>query len=30
MGGLTPVPVLSALAHFPEDFSRAPLRVAAE
>ncbi len=25
MGGLTPVPVLSALAHFPEDFRRAPV-----
>ncbi len=30
MGGLTPVPVLSALQHFPEDFSRAPRRAAAE
>ncbi len=29
MGGLTPVPVLSALTHFPEDFDRAP-RLAAE
>jgi formate dehydrogenase iron-sulfur subunit len=24
MGGLTPVPVMSALAHFPEDFDKAP------
>jgi formate dehydrogenase iron-sulfur subunit len=24
MGGLTPLPVMSALAHFPEDFRRAP------
>jgi formate dehydrogenase iron-sulfur subunit len=23
MGGLTPVPVMSALTHFPEDFDRA-------
>jgi formate dehydrogenase iron-sulfur subunit len=30
MGGLTPVPVMSALTHFPEDFTRAPVRVAAE
>ena len=30
MGGLTPVPVLSALKHFPEDFRRAPLMQAAE
>ena len=31
MGGLTPVPVMSALTHFPEDFRRAPvLAVAAE
>ena len=30
MGGLTPVPVRSALRHFPEDFGPAPLRVAAE
>ncbi|HEY0205541.1 MAG TPA: NADH-ubiquinone oxidoreductase-F iron-sulfur binding region domain-containing protein, partial [Acetobacteraceae bacterium] len=29
MGGLTPVPVNSALTHFPEDFHRA-LPVAAE
>ena len=30
MGGLTPVPVLSALRHFPEDFRRAPALAAAE
>ncbi|HWK47775.1 MAG TPA: NADH-ubiquinone oxidoreductase-F iron-sulfur binding region domain-containing protein [Stellaceae bacterium] len=30
MGGLTPVPVMSALTHFPEDFDRAPVAVAAE
>jgi len=31
MGGLTPVPVNSALTHFPEDFDRAGrLSVAAE
>ncbi len=30
MGGLTPVPVRSALKHFPEDFGIAPLRQAAE
>jgi formate dehydrogenase iron-sulfur subunit len=30
LGGFTPYPVLSALTHFPEDFERAPLRVAAE
>jgi formate dehydrogenase iron-sulfur subunit len=31
MGGLTPVPVMSALTHFPEDFDRAPrLSTAAE
>jgi formate dehydrogenase iron-sulfur subunit len=30
MGGLTPVPVLSALTHFPDDFVPAPVRVAAE
>jgi formate dehydrogenase iron-sulfur subunit len=31
MGGLTPVPVLSALTHFPEDFDQAPrLPAAAE
>ena len=30
MGGLTPVPVGSALKHFPEDFDRAALPMAAE
>ena len=30
MGGLTPMPVMSALKHFPEDFDRAPHAVAAE
>ena len=30
MGGLTPVPVLSAIKHFPEDFARPPLQMAAE
>jgi len=30
MGGLTPMPVMSALRHFPEDFRRAPARAAAE
>ncbi|MDE2362373.1 MAG: NADH-quinone oxidoreductase subunit NuoF [Hyphomicrobiales bacterium] len=30
MGGLTPMPVMSALRHFPEDFRRAPQRQAAE
>ena len=30
MGGLTPVPVMSALTHFPEDFARTGLPVAAE
>ncbi|MCW1838768.1 formate dehydrogenase beta subunit [Prosthecomicrobium hirschii] len=30
LGGLTPYPVLSAIEHFPEDFDRAPARVAAE
>jgi len=30
MGGLTPVPVVSALTHFPEDFRRAPMLAAAE
>ena len=30
LGGLTPYPVLSALDHFPEDFTRAPARLAAE
>ena len=24
LGGLTPMPVLSAVKHFPEDFDRAP------
>ncbi|MEQ1888706.1 MAG: NADH-quinone oxidoreductase subunit NuoF [Alphaproteobacteria bacterium] len=28
LGGLTPMPVLSALDHFPEDFARAPLAAA--
>jgi len=30
MGGLTPMPVMSALRHFPEDFRRPPQRAAAE
>ena len=30
LGGLTPLPVVSALDHFSEDFARAPARVAAE
>ena len=30
MGGLTPVPVVSAIRHFGEDFARPPLRLAAE
>jgi len=30
LGGLAPLPVLSALDHFSEDFARAPARVAAE
>ena len=30
MGGLTPLPVQSALRHFPEDFERPPLLAAAE
>mgnify|MGYP006268164199 CR=1 FL=1 len=30
MGGLTPMPVLSALNHYPEDFTRSALPVAAE
>jgi formate dehydrogenase iron-sulfur subunit len=30
LGGLTPIPVISALEHFPEDFARTPARVAAE
>jgi formate dehydrogenase iron-sulfur subunit len=29
LGGLTPMPVMSALEHFPEDFDRAPARAAA-
>ena len=30
LGGLTPLPVLSALDHFGEDFARDPARAAAE
>ena len=30
LGGLTPIPVLSALNHFPEAFDRPPLPLAAE
>jgi len=30
LGGLTPIPVMSALEHFSEDFAQAPNRVAAE
>lgn len=30
LGGFTPYPVLSALQHFPEDFRRGPMPVAAE
>jgi formate dehydrogenase iron-sulfur subunit len=30
MGGLTPLPVQSAIRHFPEDFRRAPTALAAE
>ena len=30
LGGFTPYPVMSALTHFPEDFSHAPARIAAE
>jgi formate dehydrogenase iron-sulfur subunit len=30
LGGLTPMPVMSALTHFPEDFDRAPMAQAAE
>ena len=30
MGGLTPVPVLSALTHFPQDIEAAPVLAAAE
>jgi formate dehydrogenase iron-sulfur subunit len=29
MGGLTPVPVMSALTHFPVDFNKAPRMPAA-
>ena len=30
LGGLTPIPVLSALDNFPEDFAKPPMRLAAE
>ncbi|MBV1704546.1 MAG: formate dehydrogenase, partial [Hyphomicrobiales bacterium] len=30
LGGLTPMPVMSALNHFPEDFAKPPVRLAAE
>ncbi|HEV2573813.1 MAG TPA: NADH-ubiquinone oxidoreductase-F iron-sulfur binding region domain-containing protein [Beijerinckiaceae bacterium] len=30
LGGLTPMPVMSALTHFPDDFRRSALRAAAE
>ena len=30
LGGLTPIPVVSALTHFPEDFARGPSALAAE
>ncbi|WP_275585238.1 NADH-ubiquinone oxidoreductase-F iron-sulfur binding region domain-containing protein, partial [Stenotrophomonas maltophilia] len=30
MGGLTPMPVMSAVRHFPEDFHRSAMAVAAE
>jgi formate dehydrogenase iron-sulfur subunit len=30
LGGLTPMPVMSALEHFPEDFDRQPQKAAAE
>ena len=30
LGGLTPLPVISALDHFGEDFAKPPIRVAAE
>ena len=30
LGGFTPYPVMSAINHFPEDFVRPPLSVAAE
>jgi formate dehydrogenase iron-sulfur subunit len=29
LGGLTPMPVMSAMEHFPEDFDRSPARAAA-
>jgi len=30
LGGFTPYPVMSALTHFPDDFRRNPMKVAAE
>jgi formate dehydrogenase iron-sulfur subunit len=30
MGGLTPLPVMSALTHFADDFQRPPAQQAAE
>ncbi len=30
LGGFTPYPVLSAIAHFPEDFSKSAIKLAAE
>jgi formate dehydrogenase iron-sulfur subunit len=30
LGGLTPMPVVSAMEHFPEDFDRGAVRAAAE
>jgi hypothetical protein len=30
MGGLTPIPVISALTHFEQDFVSTPHRIAAE
>ena len=30
LGGLTPMPVVSAMEHFPEDFDRGVVRAAAE
>jgi len=30
LGGLTPMPVLSAMDHFPEDFDRTPATAAAD
>lgn len=30
LGGFTPYPVMSAMTHFPEDFSPAPIVEAAE